>query len=133
MTPQQKRLDTLWAKLIKKRAGYTSEVSGACGMNVILEAHHIHGKANLALRYSLLSGICITNIEHNYHAHGHENHGRTRQHPYAGRSLYKKFREKVKELRGNDIYERLQEIKNDRTKVDLDKIEEMLKAKLKEL
>lgn len=133
MTPQQKRCDDIWARCIKKRANYTSEISGECGNGVILEAHHIHGKANFALRYSLLSGICITNVEHNYHAHGHENHGRTRQHPYAGRSLYKKFRENVKKLRGEDIYERLQEIKDDRKPVDLFKIEEMLKAKLKEL
>ncbi len=128
MSNQIKRIDSLWANCIKARADNVSELSG---QSENLEAHHIHGKKNYHLRYALISGICITDIEHNYHAHGHENHGRTRHHPYAGRSLYKKFRENVKKLRGQDIYERLQVLKDDRSLLDLDEVEIFLKAELK--
>jgi len=128
MNKQIKRMDLLWSQCIKARAGNVSELSEGADT---LEAHHIHGKKNYHLRYALLSGICLTGVEHNFHAHGHENHGRTRHHPYVGRSLYKKFRDDVKSLRGNDIYERLQELKDDRTEVDLDEVEIFLKAELK--
>ena len=123
MSNQIKRMDDLWAKVIKARAGYICEISNEKGEQVggsyQLEAHHIHGKKNYALRYSLLSGICITDIQHTFYAHGDDG------------VLYKKFLKKVMELRGDDIVDKLQAIKNDRSQVDLDKIEQSLKLELK--
>lgn len=132
MTPQQKRCDDLWQMCIKKRAGFASELSGQ-SEDVYLHAHHLANKPNLLLRFSLLNGICLTSYEHQYEAHAQENWGRSRLLAMKGKSTHAKFKDKVRALRGEDIYERLQEIKNDRSKVDLDEIEEMLKTKLKEL
>lgn len=135
MNKQIKRMDLLWSKIIKAKAEYICEISLELGKDIggdfILEAHHINGKKNYQLRYSLLNGICLTDIQHNFHAHGNENHARTRHHPYVGRSLNKRFRDNVKMLRGADVYEKLQVIKNDRTKVDLEEVEAFLKLELK--
>lgn len=123
MNSQIKRMDSLWASIIKARARYICEISNEpgeqAGGSYQLEAHHIHGKKSYALRYSLLSGICITDIQHNFYAHGDDE------------ILYKKFIKKVMELRGDDIIDRLQAIKDDRTEMDLDKIEQSLKLELK--
>ena len=59
--------DRLWADIIKARAGYKSEISGKTEN---LQAHHVHKKPNLALRYSLDNGICLTAGEHLRFAHG---------------------------------------------------------------
>jgi len=69
-----KELDTLWYDAIKKRAGYKSELSRAegkqIGGEVILGSHHIVGKANQFLRYSLDNGICLENSrEHIFGVH----------------------------------------------------------------
>lgn len=110
-TPRQrliKRLDDLWSEVIKKRACYESEISGKLGKQIggehVLNSHHICGKSNHALRFDVNNGICITKGEHGFGAHG-------------DKSRQEKFESKVKELRGQDIYERLMEKKHSTKKV----------------
>ena len=85
---RKKRLDTLWADVIKARAGYKSEISGR--EDGALAAHHIFGKPNLELRYNLENGICLLNHqEHIYGVHDKND---------AGKRW--KLEEGIKELRG---------------------------------
>lgn len=115
MTKQQREwLDFLWATLIKAIAGFKSEVSGSTEN---LCSHHLAGKPNNMLRYlELDNGICITNGEHTFGFH------------HAGR--IEAYRNYAKRLRGNDIYERLELLKNRADKYRTDVIEEHLLKQL---
>ena len=86
--------DALWSKCIRELAGNKSELSGKTER---LNAHHIKGKGNLALRYSLLNGICLTVGEHFFTAH--------RQDRQDG------FNKRVEALRGRDIWKKLDALK----------------------
>ncbi len=92
-----KLCDGIWSDIIKAKAGYKSEYSGKLGKQAggdeILNAHHIVGKPNHRLRYDFDNGICLTGGEHKFIAH------------HTGRQ--EMFRERVKEIRGIDIYDRL--------------------------
>ena len=98
-----KECDDLWSEIIKKRAGYKSELSGVYGVQLdkeigsILQAHHIAKKPNLRLRYDLDNGICLTKWEHRYGIHG--NHE-------------EEYRKRIKQVRGEDVYERLSLLRN---------------------
>jgi hypothetical protein len=62
----KKVCDNLWSLIIRKRAGYKSEISDLAG-NV---AHHIVAKPNNRLRFELRNGICLNNAkEHIYGVH----------------------------------------------------------------
>jgi hypothetical protein len=78
--PKQKSIKQqctlLWFEIIKKRAGYTSELSGIKGIKAggteAITAHHIWGKENNRLRFDLENGICLINgKEHIYGVHNH--------------------------------------------------------------
>ena len=125
MKNQIKRMDTLWASIIKARAGNVSEISGQDGL---LESHHIANKPNHHLRYSLENGIYITYHEHRYEAHADEMWGRSRLQALKGRGKKAKFKAKVRVLRGEDIYDALQFKGRLRTKLDLDEKEIFLKS-----
>jgi hypothetical protein len=99
---QLKFLDKIWAHLVKCRAGFRCEISGKLRGEVILDAHHIVGKPSHRLRYELDNGISITKGIHNFGAHG----SKTRQ---------VEFEKRVKQLRGEDVYERLLMLKNGET------------------
>ena len=60
-------LDACWSYLVKKRAGFVSEISGKTD---ILNSHHIINRSagGHRLRWELENGICITWYEHNYYA-----------------------------------------------------------------
>lgn len=135
MNKQIKRMDDIWRDIIKARAGYMSEISQLWGVQIggehILEAHHIANKPNHILRYDLDNGICLTYGEHRFRAHADEAWGRSRIQAIKGRTKKAKFKDKVRALRGEDIYDKLQVLKNDRTKVDLDEVETFLKSELK--
>jgi hypothetical protein len=106
-----KKLDKLWSEIIKLRAGMQSELTGK---TISLDSHHIYRKPNYALRYSLDNGICLTSYEHRYGIHGaHE----------------EEYREKIKAVKGNDIYEKLRLMRN--TTVDLKLIEIYLENEIK--
>lgn len=102
MKPTIKQLDTLWANVIKAKAGYRSEISEREGKQIggefILNAHHLFGKSNHRLRYEISNGICLTSGEHKFDAHGE-------------RARQELFENKVRELRGKDIYDTLMRLK----------------------
>lgn len=86
--------DKLWSLAVKANAGFKSELSGKTeGLN----SHHLRGKGNYSQRYSLLNGFCCTKGEHFY---GFHNTSRREQ-----------YEEKVKRLRGTDIFETLNGLK----------------------
>jgi len=105
----KQQCDDLWKLLIKMRACYKSELSQKEGRQIqgehILHAHHLAYKPNYRLRYDLDNGICLTAGEHHFQAH----------HP--GRKS--KFEEKVKAIRGPDIFDKLEELKISNGKSDL--------------
>lgn len=105
----------LWACAVKLRAGNKSEMSGKTEG---LHAHHIAGKPNYRLRFELENGICLTAGEHWYIAHN------------TGRQ--EKFRSFVRILRGYEIYERLEALKWDQNKTDLQMVKVYLQNKIKE-
>lgn len=109
----KKHLDDLWREYIKLRAGSKSELSGKEGA---LDCHHITRKPNNFLRYDLDNGICLSKWEHRYGIHG--NHE-------------EEYRELIKQVRGNDIYEKLRPRRN--YTCNLRDIEIYLTQKLKEL
>lgn len=110
----EKANDALWAFAVKLRAGNRSEYSGQEGP---LHAHHINGKPNYRLRYELSNGIALTPGEHKFIAH---NTGR-----------YEEFREFVKRVRGQDIFEKLQALKWDQNKTDLSLVKVYLENYIK--
>ena len=86
-------LEKLWSECIKARAHYKSELSGKTER---LNSHHLIGKPNYLLRFSLENGICITSGEHTF---GFHNEGRRRQ-----------FERRVKTIRGEDVYDKLEQM-----------------------
>ena len=135
MNKQIKRMDLIWGKCIKARAEYISEISSDWGREIggghILEAHHIANKPNYHLRYSLDNGICLTYKEHRFEAHADEAWGRSRLQAIKGRHKKAIFKDKVRALRGQNIYIELIDIGRLRTKIDLDEVEAFLKSELK--
>lgn len=109
----KKECDLLWSETIKARAGYKSELSGKTER---LNSHHLKGKNSYALRYSLENGFCCTSGEHNFGFHNTERRA--------------SFEERVKRLRGADIFERLEKLKWCKSKVDLGMIKAYLKQEL---
>lgn len=116
-------LDSIWAEIIKARAGYKSEYSGKLGKKAggdeILHSHHLCGKPNLRLRYEFDNGICLTAGEHKFIAH---HQGRQEQ-----------FRMRVKQIRGEDIFQRLERLSHQATKQNLQVIKMYLDQELERL
>ena len=111
----KKECGILWAKCVKARAGWKSELSGKTEN---LNAHHLRGKSNYMLRFSLDNGFCLTNGEHFYIAH---NTGRQQG-----------FEERVKAIRGADVFEKLELLRSFSGKVDLFVVKAYLQQKLNE-
>lgn len=111
----KKRCDELWARIIKLKAGMKSEWSGKTEN---LHAHHIVGKSNYRLRYEIENGICLTAGEHFWIAHNQD-----RQ---------ELFRNKIKQIRGRNIYDRLNQLRGN-CKTDIRTLEFYLKKELSKL
>lgn len=91
-----RKLDELWAVIIKQRAGYKCEI---CGLrNCQLNSHHINGRSPQTLRWDTDNGICLCTACHTF--------GSTSAHSvsYEGQ---KKFHEKLELLRGKKLLEEL--------------------------
>ena len=92
----KKECNNLWREICFKRAGYKSELSGKEGRQIggshIIQVHHIVGKGNYRVRFELENGIVLTQWEHIKGIHGGQSEA---------------YRAKIKEVRGNDIYDRL--------------------------
>ena len=119
----KKDCDKLWAEIIKKRAGYKSELSGKPGKQAggdnVLNAHHIFGKPNFRLRYELDNGICVTNGEHNFGIHN------------AGNA--EEYREKIIRKIGIERWSRLAELKRDNGKTSIQLTKLYLEKELEKL
>lgn len=89
--------DELWYELVKAKAGYKCEISGATGTltggDSVLNAHHIAGKPNLVLRYLYENGISVTQGIHKFTIHN----------PNRAES----GRNQIKAIKGDFIFERL--------------------------
>jgi len=89
--------DELWYELVKAKAGYKCEISGAIGTLIggdsVLNAHHIAGKPNLVLRYLYENGISVTQGIHKFTIHN----------PNRAES----GRNQIKAIKGDFIFERL--------------------------
>ena len=91
--------DEIWSQVVRQRAEYESEYSGKPydkENGIYLCAHHLIGKPNYRMRYELLNGFCLTLGEHKWIAH------------HEGRVAA--FKEVVKSVRGDDIFEILDEM-----------------------
>ena len=90
-----------WSEIIKLRAENKSEISGKSkdhGYN--LAAHHLMGKANYALRFSVSNGICLEAVqEHLYGIHN------------SDPDVQDHYREEIKKARGDDVFSNLRILK----------------------
>ena len=94
-----KQCDEIWSMKIRESTHFTSEYSGKeydKDSGIYLCVHHLIGKPNYRMRYELLNGICLTLGEHKWIAH------------HTGRQ--EDFRKRVKEIKGDDIFDRLDEM-----------------------
>lgn len=112
----KKQCDKLWSELIKKRAGYKSELSGRAER---LHSHHIMGKPNYRLRFEVKNGICLTAGEHFYGVH---NQGRQ-----------KDYEDKIRAVKGENIYEELNLLRHSNGKTDLKLVKLFLEQQLRDL
>lgn len=124
MKSLKKQCDALWYEIIKKRAGYKSELTGREGRQIgggfVICAHHIGGKPNHRLRYELDNGICLENGgEHKFGIHNPNRE--------------KEYREKIKAVKGEDIYERMLMLKHQRGTTDLQLVKIYLTKELEAL
>ena len=117
----KKQCDDLWYECVKLKAGYKSEISYKEGRQIggeyILNAHHIARKPNYRLRYELDNGICLTSGEHHFGIHGKDE---------------EKYRDLIKQAKGQDVYERMSLLRNAKSK-DLRLIKIYLEQQIKEL
>jgi len=65
--------DELWAKAVKKRAGFKCEVCCKTPTNdkgtILLQSHHMIPRTNYATRYMLENGVCLCYKDHIHFAH----------------------------------------------------------------
>ena len=118
----EKECDELWKEIALKKAGYKSELSEKKGKKIggenILQVHHIGRKPNYRLRYELDNAIVLTTWEHKYGIHGdHE----------------EEYRERIKAVKGEDVYERMLSLKREHGKTDLQLVKIYLQNELKAL
>lgn len=95
----KKECDELWSLIIKMRARFRCEYTGANGKQidrdgVILHSHHIYGKSTYAYRYDLNNGICLDSKIHKWYAHGTP-------------EKQEQFRDFIKDVRGENFYEKM--------------------------
>ena len=60
-----KKLDALWAYIVKARAGGKCEAPN-CSQRMYLNAHHIFGRRNKSVRWELTNGICLCPLHHTF-------------------------------------------------------------------
>ena len=58
-----KKLDTCWREIVKNRAGMKCE---KCGKDKNLNAHHIFGRRNKAVRWEISNGCCLCAKHHTF-------------------------------------------------------------------
>ena len=56
-----KKLDDLWAEVVKIHAGYKCEY---CGKKTTLNAHHIYSRSKKSTRWDTMNGVCLCVSHH---------------------------------------------------------------------
>jgi len=123
-TTRTKKLEFYWSVLIKAMADFTCELSGVSFWDdptTILQAHHLAGKKGNALRFSLLNGICILKQHHGYGFH----------HPNP--TIQFEYKQKVTELRGENIWKSLELTMNDTEAVEAVELSEYERILIEDL
>ena len=59
--PLDKKLDTAWSKLVKKKAGNMCEY---CYKTTGLNSHHIYSRSNRSVRWDVKNGVCLCAYHH---------------------------------------------------------------------
>jgi hypothetical protein len=113
----RRECDALWSELVKLRAGYRSEHSGKEGA---LQSHHILGKPNFKYRYCPENGYCLLRNEHLRQLCGIHNEG-----------YREKYVTRLKEVRGQDVFERIKALCSGNERVGLPLIKVILKEQIK--
>jgi len=102
-------LTRLWGQIVIARAGKVSELSKNTGL---LDPHHLRGKSNYTLRFSLLNGYCCTRDEHIKGFHNEFDPAQIQRNEDV-----------VRKQRGADIFEKLEGFKHIKSrKVNLDEV-----------
>lgn len=118
--PSLAKIDALWAKIVKDRAGWKCEVcgKGPDGLN----AHHIFSRSNRSTRWDIENSACLCV---NHHAFGN----------FSAHKAPVEFVEWLKEHRGEQWYQDLrrraaQTLKPDYVKIkaELDAIDKVINS-----
>lgn len=124
----KKQCDELWRLCIMEMFGWESglsntpaELSPKSGKLIGLQAHHIAGKSNYLLRYSLDNGIALTTQEHIYGVHN------------SDPSIAREYQDKIIEFIGKRRWNKLIKMKHKTEKINLVEMKEFLENKLNEL
>lgn len=62
----RKKADKLWSEKVKALQGYKCAVTGTSREEEILNSHHIEARTNLALRWDVINGICLSCGTHTF-------------------------------------------------------------------
>lgn len=62
----RKIADKLWSVKVKEIQGYKCAVTGLSNDEEILNSHHIEARSNLALRWDVINGICLSCGTHTF-------------------------------------------------------------------
>ena len=118
----KKQCVEIWKEIALIKAGYKSELSGKEGTQIggeyTLQVHHIGRKPNYRLLLELDNAIVLTKWEHHRGIHGdHE----------------EEYRERIKAVKGQGIYERMSLLKRQHGKSDLQLVKIFLQNELEAL
>jgi len=64
---EKKKLDAMWAKIIKLRAKHTCEKCGIKGVS--MNSHHIFARNSHSTRWDLTNGLCLCCACHTFGTH----------------------------------------------------------------
>lgn len=112
------KLDILWSKAIKAKAGFRCEYCGHAGN---LQAHHVVTRSNKNLRWDILNGVCLC-MEHH-----------TLSSEFSAHKKPAKFKEWFINHRGIEVYEDIQRKKWLYMKIDLEELGKFLQLTLNKI
>jgi hypothetical protein len=62
----RRKADKLWSAKVKEINGYKCAITGTDESREMLNSHHIEDKTNLALRWDVINGICLSVGTHKF-------------------------------------------------------------------
>jgi hypothetical protein len=106
------KLDTTWAKLVKRNAGNQCEV---CGKTTHLNAHHIYSRSKKSTRWELINGISLCVGHHVFSS------------KFSAHKTPLEFMDWLKEYKGEEYINALRQKANQTLKLNKAEMEELLK------